>query len=69
LAFLASGVVEAIATGHLDSIRCRSFFFGRLIKNLLGGFICLMIVNALPWMEEVLNSFSRVGAAGTISQR
>jgi hypothetical protein len=41
----ASGVVEAIAIGQLDSIRCRgqlngSFFFGRLIKHLLsGGFI------------------------------
>jgi hypothetical protein len=42
LAFLASGVVEAIAIGQLDSIRCRgqldgSFFFGRLIKHLLSG--------------------------------
>jgi hypothetical protein len=40
-----------------------------LIKHLLsGGFIYLMIVNALPWMEVVLNSFSRIGAAGTVSQ-
>jgi len=46
LAFLASGVVEAIAIGQLDSIRCRgqldgSFFFGRLIKHLLSG-VCLL---------------------------
>jgi hypothetical protein len=30
--------------------------------------VYLMIVNALPWMEVVLNSFSRIGAAGTVSQ-
>lgn len=54
--------IQFVAEGQLDS----SFFLGRLIKHLLsGGFVYLMIVNALPWMEAVLNSFSRIGAAAT----
>ncbi len=54
--------IQFTAEGQLDG----SFFLGRLIKHLLsGGFVYLMIVNALPWMEAVLSSFSRIGAAAT----
>ena len=54
--------IQFVAEGQLDG----SFFLGRLIKHVLtGGFVYLMIVNALPWMEAVLNSFSRIGAAAT----
>jgi type IV secretion system protein TrbL len=54
--------IQFTAEGQLDG----SFFLGRLIKHLLsGGFVYLMIINALPWMEAVLNSFSRIGAAAT----
>jgi type IV secretion system protein TrbL len=54
--------IQFVADGQLDS----SHFFGRLIKHMLsGGFVYLMIVNALPWMEAVLNSFSRIGSAAT----
>ncbi len=54
--------IQFIAEGQLDS----SFFLGRLIKHILsGGFVYLMIVNALPWMQSVLNSFARIGAAAT----
>jgi type IV secretion system protein TrbL len=54
--------IQFLLEGQLDS----SFFLGRLIKHVLsGGFIYLMITNALPWMEAVLNSFSRIGALAT----
>lgn len=54
--------IQFIAEGQADS----SFFLGRLIKHVLsGGFIYLMIVNAMSWMQAVLNSFSRIGAAAT----
>jgi type IV secretion system protein TrbL len=54
--------IQFVAEGQLDA----SFFFGRLVKHLLsGGFVYLMIVNAPPWMEAVLNSFSRIGSAAT----
>jgi type IV secretion system protein TrbL len=54
--------IQFLAEGQLDS----SFLLGRLIKHILsGGFVYLMIINALPWMESVLNSFARIGAAAT----
>src|SRR5712692_2165490 len=54
--------IQFTAEGQLDA----SHFLGRLIKHMLsGGFIYLMLINALPWMEAVLNSFSRIGAAAT----
>lgn len=54
--------IQFTAEGQLDA----SHFLGRLIRHLLsGGFIYLMIVNAMPWMQAVLNSFSRIGAAVT----
>src|SRR6266849_3653452 len=54
--------IQFTAEGQLDA----SHFLGRFIKHMLsGGFVYLMIVNALPWMEAVLNSFSRIGAAAT----
>ncbi|HVB81352.1 MAG TPA: P-type conjugative transfer protein TrbL [Candidatus Binataceae bacterium] len=54
--------IQFLGEGQLDS----SFFLGRLIKHVLsGGFIYLMITNALPWMEAVLSSFSRIGALAT----
>ena len=54
--------IQHSAEGQLDS----SYFLGRLIKHILsGGFIYLMIVNAMPWMQTVLNSFSRIGSAAT----
>lgn len=35
-----------------------------MLKHILsGGFIYLMIVNAFPWMNAVIASFSRIGAA------
>ena len=41
-----------------------SHFLGRLIKHILGGgFVYLMIVNAFPWMNAVITSFSDIGAA------
>ena len=37
-----------------------------MIKHILsGGFIYLMIVNAFPWMNVVIESFSAIGAAVT----
>jgi type IV secretion system protein TrbL len=43
-----------------------SYFLGRTIKHLLSaGFIYLMIVNAFAWMNAVVSSFSRIGAAIT----
>jgi type IV secretion system protein TrbL len=54
--------IQFTVEGQLDG----SFFLGRLMKHLLsGGFVYLMIINALPWMQAVLNSFSRIGAAAT----
>src|SRR6266852_8141986 len=54
--------IQFTVEGQLDG----SFFLGRLIKHVLsGGFVYLMIINALPWMQAVLNSFSRIGAAAT----
>ena len=54
--------IQFTAEGQLDG----SFFLGRLIKHVLsGGFVYLMIINALPWMQAVLNSFSRIGSAAT----
>jgi P-type conjugative transfer protein TrbL len=41
-------------------------YLGRLFRHVFsGGFIYLMIVNAFPWMSDVLKSFSRIGAAAT----
>jgi type IV secretion system protein TrbL len=54
--------VQYSAEGQLDP----SFFLGRMIKHILsGGFIYLMITNAFPWMNAVIGSFSRIGAAVT----
>jgi P-type conjugative transfer protein TrbL len=54
--------VQFTAEGQLDG----SYFLGRLIKHVLsGGFVYLMIVNAFPWMNAVIGSFSRIGAAVT----
>jgi len=54
--------IQYSAEGQLDP----SFFLGRLIKHVLsGGFIYLMITNAFTWMNEVIASFSRIGAAVT----
>jgi len=52
--------IQYSAEGQLDP----SFFFGRMIKHILsGGFVYLMIVNGFSWMNIVLSSFSRIGAA------
>jgi len=41
-------------------------YLSRLFRHILsGGFIYLMIVNAFPWMSDVLMSFSRIGAAAS----
>src|SRR6266852_8305340 len=54
--------IQYNAEGQLDP----SFFFGRMIKHILsGGFIYLMIVNAFPWMNAVIKSFSAIGAGVT----
>jgi len=54
--------IQFTAEGQLDA----SHFLGRLIKHILsGGFVYLMIVNAFPWMNAVLRSFSTIGAAVT----
>jgi type IV secretion system protein TrbL len=54
--------IQFAAEGQTDS----SFFLGRLIKHMLsGGFVYLMIVNSMSWMQAVLNSFGRIGAAAT----
>lgn len=65
--FLALFLIDIIVTwiqysaeGQLDP----TYFLGRMIKHILsGGFIYLMIVNAFPWMNAVIASFSRIGAA------
>jgi type IV secretion system protein TrbL len=54
--------IQFTAEGQLDA----SHFLGRLIKHILsGGFVYIMIVNAFPWMNAVLRSFSTIGAAVT----
>ncbi len=54
--------LQFTAEGQLDA----SHFLGRLIKHMLsGGFVYLMIVNAFPWMNAVLKSFSAIGASIT----
>jgi type IV secretion system protein TrbL len=54
--------IQFSAEGQLDA----PHFLGRLIKHMLaGGFVYLMIVNAFPWMNAVLKSFSAIGAAVT----
>ncbi len=54
--------IQFSAEGQLDS----SYFLGRLIKHMLsGGFVYLMIIEAFPWMNAVLKSFSAIGAAIT----
>lgn len=54
--------IQYSAEGQLDP----SFFLGRMIKHILsGGFIYLMITNAFTWMNAVIGSFSRIGAAVT----
>jgi len=51
--------IQYSAEGQVDP----SFFLGRMIKHILsGGFIYLMIVNAFPWMNAVIRSFSTIGA-------
>ena len=52
--------IQYVAEGQLEP----SYFLGRIIKHILsGGFIYLMIVNGFTWMNLVINSFSRIGAA------
>jgi P-type conjugative transfer protein TrbL len=52
--------IQYTAEGQLDP----SYFLGRMIKHILsGGFIYLMIVNAFPWMNAVIKSFSTIGAS------
>jgi type IV secretion system protein TrbL len=52
--------IQYTAEGQLDP----SYFLGRMLKHILsGGFIYLMIVNAFPWMNAVITSFSDIGAA------
>ncbi len=54
--------IQYTAEGQLDP----SYFLGRMIKHVLsGGFIYLMIVNAFPWMNAVISSFSAIGAGVT----
>jgi type IV secretion system protein TrbL len=54
--------IQFTAEGQLDA----PYYLGRLIKQMLsGGFVYLMIVNAFPWMNAVLKSFSAIGAAVT----
>ncbi len=54
--------IQYTAEGQVDP----SYFLGRMIKHVLGGsFIYLMIVNAFTWMNAVVSSFSRIGAAVT----
>lgn len=54
--------IQFTAEGQLDA----AHFLGRLIKHMLsGGFVYLMIVNAFPWMNAVVKSFSSIGAAVT----
>jgi type IV secretion system protein TrbL len=51
--------IQYTAEGQIDP----SYFLGRLLKHVLSGaFIYLMIVNAFPWMNAVIASFSAIGA-------
>lgn len=41
-------------------------YIGRVFRHVVGaGFVYLMIVNALPWMTTVLQSFGRIGSTAT----
>src|SRR5712664_2426220 len=52
--------IQYAAEGQLDP----SYFLGRMLKHILsGGFIYLMIVNAFPWMNAIIKSFSTIGAS------
>jgi type IV secretion system protein TrbL len=52
--------IQYSAEGQLDP----SYFLGRMLKHVLsGGFIYLMILNAFPWMNAVIKSFSTIGAS------
>jgi P-type conjugative transfer protein TrbL len=52
--------IQYAAEGQLDP----SYFLSRMLKHILsGGFIYLMIVNAFPWMNAVIKSFSTIGAS------
>ncbi len=54
--------IQFTGEGQLDA----PHYLGRLIKHILSaGFVYLMIVNAFPWMNAVLKSFSAIGAAVT----
>jgi type IV secretion system protein TrbL len=65
--FFALFLIDVIATwiqytaeGQVDP----SYFLSRMIKRVLsGGFVYLMIINAFPWMNDVITSFSNIGAA------
>ena len=65
--FFALFLIDVIATwiqytaeGQVDP----SYFLSRMIKHVLsGGFVYLMIINAFPWMNDVITSFSNIGAA------
>ncbi len=52
--------IQYTAEGQVDP----SYFLGRMIKHVLSSaFIYLMIVNAFPWMNAVIKSFSTIGAS------
>src|SRR5579862_7777337 len=52
--------IQYSVEGQMDP----SYFLGRLIKHVLsGGFIFLMIINAFPWMNAVMKSFSTIGSS------
>jgi len=52
--------IQYTAEGQVDP----SYFLGRMLKHILSGaFIYLMIVNAFPWMNAVIKSFSTIGAS------
>lgn len=54
--------IQSTAEGQIDP----SYFFGRMIKHVLsGGFVYLMIINAFPWMNTVINSFAGIGSSVT----
>ena len=65
--FFAVLLIDIIITWIQYSIEGQvdpSYFLGRMIKHMLsGGFIYLMIVNAFPWMNAVMSSFSAIGAS------
>jgi P-type conjugative transfer protein TrbL len=52
--------IQYTAEGQVDP----SYFLGRMLKHILSAaFIYLMIVNAFPWMNAVIKSFSTIGAS------